>query len=171
MKNNKLKNVVNRVCEMANWTSREQLAKGEALGLAAHHSFASDIAIVSHIKISGKQLQIKKVYLCADVGTVVNIDRVKAQMESAVIFGLSIALLNQITFKQGAVEQSNFHDYPVLRLNQSPKIAVKIINNSDNPGGVGEPGVPPVAPSVVNAIFSATGERHRSLPLNQFYSV
>ncbi|EWH09210.1 aldehyde oxidase and xanthine dehydrogenase molybdopterin binding protein [Catenovulum agarivorans DS-2] len=169
--NSKLKNVTNRVCEMANWQQRDSLPEDEALGLAAHHSFASDIAVVSHVKVTGNKLTVKKVYLSIDAGTIVNIDRVKAQMESAIIFGLSIALLNEISFKNGAVEQSNFHDFQVLRINQSPEIQVDVVKSTDKPGGVGEPGVPPVPPSIVNAVYAATGKRHRSLPLNQFYTV
>ncbi|KMT67086.1 xanthine dehydrogenase family protein molybdopterin-binding subunit [Catenovulum maritimum] len=167
----KMKRVIEDVTQNANWAARQNLPEGEALGLAAHHSFESEVAVVSHVKVEGKQLKILKVYISADVGTVVNIDRVKAQMEGAVIFGLSIALHNEISFKDGKVEQTNFHDYPILRLHECPEIEVSIIDSQDVPGGVGEPGVPPVAPSVANAIFAATKVRPRELPLSKTYNI
>ena len=110
---------------------------------------------------------------CAiDCGLAVNPDRVKSQMEGAMIFGTSIALMGNIDIKDGAVVQSNYHDYPVTRINQSPGITVHIVSSGENyPGGVGEPGVPPVAPAITNAVFAATGERYRELPLNKFLTV
>ncbi len=87
-------------------------------------------------------------------------------MESAIVFGLSAALYGQITLKDGKVEQSNFHDYPVLRMNEMPLVEVHIVDSSEAPGGVGEPGLPPLAPAVVNAVFAATGKRVRKLPLD-----
>ena len=95
-----------------------------------------------------------------------NPDIVKRQMESAIVFGLSAALYGSITLKDGKVEQSNFHDYPVLRINEMPKVEVHILASSEAPGGVGEPGLPPLAPAVVNAVFAATGKRVRKLPLD-----
>ncbi|PKH98612.1 xanthine dehydrogenase family protein molybdopterin-binding subunit, partial [Shewanella sp. 11B5] len=89
----------------------------------------------------------------------------------AIIFGLSLAMMGDISFKGGKVVQSNFHDYPLLRLPQCPDIETHIIASTAKPAGVGEPGVPPVAPSLTNAIFAATGTRHRDLPLNKFLSV
>ncbi|MER2491295.1 molybdopterin cofactor-binding domain-containing protein [Catenovulum sediminis] len=169
--NQGLQNVIHQVCKNAHWTARKSLPSDEGLGLAAHRSFASDIAIISHVKVIENKLTIKKVYCCADVGTVVNIDRVKAQMEGAVIFGLSIALHNKISFKNGRVTQSNFHDYPVLRMHETPEIEVHIVDSDAPPGGVGEPGLPPLAPSVCNAIYATTGKRYRQLPLKQFFSV
>jgi isoquinoline 1-oxidoreductase beta subunit len=86
-------------------------------------------------------------------------------MESAIVYGLSAALYGEITFKDGKVEQSNFHDYPVLRMNEMPRVEVHIVPSTEAPGGVGEPGLPPLAPAVVNAIYAATGKRLRKLPL------
>lgn len=107
-----------------------------------------------------------------DAGTVVNTDRVHAQMEGAMVFGLSLALMGQIDFKEGEAVQSNFHDYPVARLNQLPPIVKTYIVPSDaSASGVGEPGVPPVAPSLANAIFAATGQRIREFPFNKYFSV
>jgi isoquinoline 1-oxidoreductase beta subunit len=93
-------------------------------------------------------------------------------MEGAMIFGVSVALMGKIDIKEGAIVQSNFHDYPVTRMNQCPDIVVHLVNETENaPGGVGEPGVPPVAPSIANAVFAATGKRYRKLPLNQYLTV
>jgi CO/xanthine dehydrogenase Mo-binding subunit len=90
---------------------------------------------------------------------------VKAQMEGGIIFGLTAALKDEITLEQGRVKQRNFHDYPMMRINEAPKIEVYIVTSTENPTGVGEPGVPPVAPAVANAIFAATGKRVRRLPI------
>jgi len=90
---------------------------------------------------------------------------VKAQMEGGIVFGLTAALKDEITLERGRVKQRNFHDYPMLRMNESPEIEVHIVPSSENPTGVGEPGVPPVAPAVANAIFAATGKRVRKLPI------
>jgi CO/xanthine dehydrogenase Mo-binding subunit len=104
--------------------------------------------------------------VCAiDCGQVVNPDSVKAQMEGGIIFGLTAALKDEITLEGGRVQQRNFHDYPMLRINESPEIEVYIVPSTEHPTGVGEPGVPPVAPAVANAIFAATGRRVRKLPI------
>ncbi|WP_017446891.1 xanthine dehydrogenase family protein molybdopterin-binding subunit [Gayadomonas joobiniege] len=169
--NKGLNAALKQVYQSSGWSQKSHLPAGEALGIALHHSFASDIAVVSHVSVKDNKLLVKKVYISAHVGTWVNEDRVTAQMEGSVIFGLSIALFNKISFKDGAVEQSNFNDYQVVRINQAPEIHVDLVPSEAQPGGVGEPGLPPVAPSIVNAIFAATGQRHRQLPLNQFYQV
>ena len=114
-----------------------------------------------------KQLKVLKSIAVIDAGRVVNPDRVKSQLEGAIIFGLSLAMLGEISFKDGKVEQSNFHDYPLLRLPQCPDIETYIIESTAKPAGVGEPGVPPVAPSLTNAIFAATGKRVRELPISK----
>ena len=88
------------------------------------------------------------------------------QIEGAIVYGLSAALYGKISFKDGRVEQGNFHQYPVLRMNEMPKVEVHIVQSSENPGGIGEPGTPPIAPAVANAIFAATGKRLRSLPFD-----
>jgi isoquinoline 1-oxidoreductase/isoquinoline 1-oxidoreductase beta subunit len=100
-----------------------------------------------------------------DCGQVINPDIVRDQMEGAIAFGLTAALYGEITLEDGAVAQSNFHDYPILRHNEMPEIVVSIIDSGDAPSGVGEPGTPPVAPSLANAIFAANGQRLRQLPL------
>ena len=115
---------------------------------------------------SNGEINVKRVVCAIDCGSVVNPDTIKAQVEGAVIFGLTAALKGPITVKNGQVEQSNFHDYPLLRLVETPKIEVYIVDSHDAPGGVGEPGVPPLAPAVANAIFAATGKRIRRMPLD-----
>ena len=110
-------------------------------------------------------VRVHRVVCAVDCGLVINPDTVKAQMEGGIIFGLTAALKSEITLKDGRVEQSNFYDYPMLRIHESPEIEVHIVRSTANPTGVGEPGVPPVAPALANAIFAATGKRVRRLPI------
>jgi CO/xanthine dehydrogenase Mo-binding subunit len=106
--------------------------------------------------------------VCAvDCGTVVNPDTVKAQMEGGIVFGISGALYGEVTLKNGRVEQSNFSDYRVLRINETPAIEVHLIRNNESPGGIGEPGTAATAPALANAVFAATGKRIRRLPLQK----
>jgi isoquinoline 1-oxidoreductase beta subunit len=116
------------------------------------------------VKADGK-VKVHRVVCAVDCGLAVNPLNIRAQMESGIIFGLSAALHGEITLEKGRVMQSGFSDYPMLRLADSPKIEVHIVRSSLPPGGVGEPGLPPIAPAVANAIFSATGKRVRSMPL------
>ena len=158
--------VLEKVAKNANWG--EPLPKNHGLGLAIHKSFGSIVSTV--IKVSSNAsgiIKLKKAWIVIDCGKVVNPDIVKAQMEGGFIFGLSAALGEEITLKDGRVEQSNFHDYSILRLKGSPKISVEIIESGSEIGGVGEPAVPLAAPALTNAIFSASGERIRSLPLSK----
>jgi len=111
------------------------------------------------------RVRVHKVICAVDCGTVVNPEIVKTQMESGIVFGLSAALYGAITFQNGRVQQNNFNDYPILRMNEMPTVEVFITPSKEPPGGVGEPGVPPIAPAVTNAIFSATGIRIRRLPI------
>jgi isoquinoline 1-oxidoreductase beta subunit len=150
--------------EKAGWGKRP--AKGRGRGIAVHESFGSFIAQVAEVSLTAKnELKVHKVVCAVDCGRIVNPDTIKAQMESGIVFGLSAALYGAITLKNGRVEQSNFHDYPLLRLNAMPKVEVHIVKSDDPPGGIGEPGVPPTAPAVANALFAATGARVRSLPM------
>jgi len=158
--------VLEKVAKNANWG--EPLPKNHGLGLAIHKSFGSIVSTV--IKVSSNAsgiIKLEKAWIVIDCGKVVNPDIVKAQMEGGFIFGLSAALGEEITLKDGRVEQSNFHDYSILRLKGSPKISVEIIESGSEIGGVGEPAVPLAAPALTNAIFSASGERIRSLPLSK----
>jgi isoquinoline 1-oxidoreductase beta subunit len=110
--------------------------------------------------------------VCAvDCGRYVNPGIIEAQMESGVVFGITAALYDELTLEQGRVEQSNFHDYPMLRMNETPEIEVHVVRSDEKPGGIGEPGVPCAAPAVTNAIFAATGKRVRKLPIRMSEAV
>ena len=167
----RLRHVIERVTALSGWDTRKQ--DGRALGLAAHRSFLSYAAVVASVKLGpGDRLVVDEVWLVIDAGIVVNTDRVRSQMEGAVIFGMSLALHSAITLKGGAVEQSNFHDYRVTRIGEAPReIHVEIVESDRPPGGVGEPGVPPVAPAIANALFALTGKRVRELPLGKTITV
>lgn len=162
----RLKNVIEVVAKDANWG--EKLPKGHGLGIAAHRSFCSYVATVVHVSSNNGKIQIENVYYAVDAGKIINPDRVRSQMEGAAIFSTSLAYYGEITADKGAVEQSNFHDYELARISQVPNVHVSIIESGHPPAGVGEPGVPPFAPALCNAIFNATGKRYRRLPLKQF---
>ncbi|HZI10725.1 MAG TPA: molybdopterin cofactor-binding domain-containing protein [Myxococcus sp.] len=157
--------VIERVTELSRWNERK--AEGRALGLAAHRSFLSYVAVVaSVVKDPGGKVRVDEAWVVVDAGTVINPDRVRAQMEGSVVFGMSLAMLGEVTMKGGAVQQSSFRDYKLLRIGDAPrKIHVDIIPSDFAPGGIGEPGVPPVAPAITNALFALTGTRIRELPL------
>ncbi len=160
----RLKDVVELAAEKAGWG--KELPVGHAMGIAVHYSFVSYVAMVVHASVEDEEIHVHRVDCAVDCGTYVNPDRVKAQMEGAVIFGLTLAMHGNITAKDGAVEQSNFHDYPLLRLNEAPdEIHVHMVDSDAPPGGVGEPGVPPVAPALTNALLKITGTPVRELPI------
>jgi isoquinoline 1-oxidoreductase beta subunit len=142
------------------------LLPGRARGIAVHESFGSFVAQVAEVSVAGDaRVRVHRVVCALDCGVVVNPDTTEAQMEGGIVYGLTATLLGAITIKNGAVEQSNFHDYPMLRIPEMPVIEVHILPSADPPGGVGEPGTPPIAPAVANAIFAATGKRIRKLPI------
>ena len=156
--------VLKLAAEKAGWG--RPLPKGRGRGMAQHESFGSFVAQVAEVSVSAEgKVRVHKVVCAIDCGRIVNPDTIKAQMESGIVFGLSAALYGKITFQNGRVEQSNFHDYPLLRLNEMPDVEVHIVSSKEKSGGVGEPGVPPIAPAVANAIFAATGKRIRHLPI------
>ena len=141
-------------------------AEGRGRGIAVHASFGSFVAQGTEVSVSpAGKVRVHKVVCAIDCGRVVNPDIIQAQMESGIVFGLSAALYGAITFKNGRVEQSNFNDYPILRMSEMPEVEVHIVTSQEAPGGVGEPGVPPIAPAMANAIFAATGKRMRRLPI------
>ena len=149
--------------QKANWGS--PVPKGRGRGIAVHESFGSVCAQVAEVSVENGQVRVHKVVAAMDCGLVVNPLTVEAQVQSAIAYGLSAALHGAITFKDGVVEQSNFHDYPVLRANEMPVVEVHLVPGGDKPTGVGEPGTPPIAPAVANAVFALTGKRVRSLPM------
>ena len=156
--------VLNKAADMANWGSA--MPEGHGRGIAFIPSFNSVVAQVAEVDMTGQEPRVTKVYCCADVGFAMNPDGVIAQMESAIVYGLTAALYGEITVRDGAVQQSNFHDYHMLRIDKTPEIEVALINGDhDRIGGAGEPGLPPIAPAVTNAIFAATGKRIRELPI------
>jgi len=136
-----------------------------AMGLAMHESFGSIVAQVAEVSVEDHTIRVHRVWCAIDCGTAVNPDLIRQQMEGSVAFGLSAALHGRITLSNGRVQQSNFHDYPVLRLPQMPVVETFILPSNAHPEGVGEPGTPPIAPAVANALFVLTGQRLRSLPL------
>jgi len=163
-KNNpKLNAVLKLVEQKSNWG--KNLPSNHFHGVAAHNSFMSSVAQVAQVSVEGNQIKIHKITCVLDCGFVVNPDIVEAQMKSGIIYALTAALYGEVTLKDGAVQQSNFHDYAILRMNETPEIDVHIVPSDAAPTGVGEPGVPPVAAAVANAVFAATGKRLRSLPL------
>jgi isoquinoline 1-oxidoreductase beta subunit len=142
------------------------LAKGRGHGIAVHESFNTFVAQVAEVTVlKNGGFRVDRVVCAVDCGVAVNPDVIRAQMEGGIGYGLSAALHGAITLKDGRVEQSNFHDYPPLRINEMPRVEVYIVPSSEKPTGVGEPGVPPIAPAVANAIAAATGQRLRNLPL------
>lgn len=155
--------VLNLAAEKAGWGT--PLPAGRGRGVAVHESFGSWVAQVAEVSVEGGKVRVHRVVCAVDCGTAVNPGQIEAQMQSAIVYGLSAALYGEITIKKGRVVQSNFFDYPVLRMNEMPVVEVYLVDSQDVPGGVGEPGTPPIAPAVVNAIFAATGTRLRKLPI------
>ncbi len=163
------KAVLEKVAKMAGWG--EALPPGSGRGIALVKSFGTIVAEVAEVKMQEGRPRVVKVWCCADAGFVMNPDGFAAQMEGGIIYGLTTALYSGITLKDGGVVQSNFHDYQMVRMDEAPEIAVDFINgDSKTLGGAGEPGLPPLAPAVVNAIFAATGKRIRELPLAQHFA-
>lgn len=161
----RFKAVLEKVAEMSNWGS----TSGDKFqGIALHKSFGSIVGQVAEItRIGEKQFSIDKFYSAIDCGHFVNPDTVEAQIEGGIVFGLSAALYGEITWSDGAVDQVNFPQYDMVKMNVSPRVKVHIMDVNEYPGGVGEPGTPPAAPALANALFAATGERVRSLPLKK----
>jgi len=145
----------------------QPLPQGHAAGVAVHESFGSYVAQIAEVSIEDNKVRVHRVVCAIDCGPVVNPLTVDAQMQSGIVFGLSAALHGELTLKNGRVEQSNFHDYPALRIPEMPKIEVHTVASTEKMGGCGEPGTPPIAPAVTNAIYAATGKRVRKLPISK----
>jgi isoquinoline 1-oxidoreductase subunit beta len=134
-------------------------------GVALHESFGSIVAQVAEVSMQNGKPRVHRVVCAIDCGTVVNPNIVAQQMESSVIFALTAALYGRIDIVDGVVQQKNFNDYPMVKLAEAPVVETYILPSTRHPGGVGEPGVPPLAPAVANAVFALSGKRHRALPL------
>jgi len=155
--------VIKMVAEKSGWNDFKNGTMYQ--GISCHKSFGTWVAQVARVSIENNKVKVHEVFCAVDCGTVINPAIVKAQISSAIIFGLSATLKSKITMKNGRISQSNFDDFDVLRMNEAPKIHVYLAENDKAPKGVGEPGLPPIAPAVVNAVYAATGNRIRNLPI------
>jgi isoquinoline 1-oxidoreductase beta subunit len=162
----RFRRVLQTVAEKSGWGKKKQ-GNGFGMGLAMHRSFLTYAASVAQVQIddAGK-VHIQRVDTALDAGTVVNPEMARNQFEGAAVMGTSIAFYGEITATNGVIDQSNFNDYPVTRMNTAPReVHVHIVESDAPPGGIGEPGLPAIAPAICNAIFAATGKRIRELPL------
>ncbi len=164
----RLRNVVELAAEKSGWANKKSGA-GHGFGIAVHRSFLSYIAAVVEVEVDAKgKVRIPRVDIAADVGMVVHPDRVTAQFEGAAVFGTSLAMMGEITLADGRVQQGNFNNYPVARMPEAPLMThVHLVSSDAAPAGVGEPGVPVIAPAICSAIFAATGTRVRDLPIRK----
>jgi isoquinoline 1-oxidoreductase subunit beta len=162
--NPRMRGVLDVAAEKGGWG--KAMEKGTGRGIAVHHSFGSYVAQVAEVTVGPKgEVKVDRVVCAVDCGAVVHPGLVEAQMEGAIVFGLTAALKSSIRFEGGRVKQSNFHNFKLLTMEEAPRIEVHVVQSRENPGGVGEPGTPPIAPAVANAIFAATGKRVRKLPV------
>ncbi len=159
----RFKAVLQLVAAKSDWG--KPLPKGEGRGIAAHYSFRSYVANVAEVAVQNGQVKVKRVVSAVDIGIPVNPDGIRAQVESAIVYGLTAALKSQITIQRGQAVQNNFNKFTTLSMKETPRIEVYIVPSSAAPTGIGEPGLPPTAPALMNAIFAATGKRIRRLPL------
>lgn len=154
---------LNLAAEKFGWS--KPAAQGRGRGIAVHESFGSYVAQAAEVSVENGAIKVHRVVCAIDCGPVVNPQTVAAQMESGIAFGLGAVLHSKLTFKDGRVQESNYHDYQVLRMHEMPVVEVHIVPSTEKMGGVGEPGTPPIAPAVANAVFALTGQRLRELPL------
>jgi isoquinoline 1-oxidoreductase beta subunit len=163
--NPRAQKVLQVAAEKAGWG--KALPKGQGRGIAQHHCFGTHIAQVAEVAVNEKTgvLKVKRVVAAVDCGMAVNPNTTTAQIEGAIIMALSTVLKEEVKFAKGGVKSANFDDYGLIRMSQVPDIEVHIINSKEKLGGIGEPGVPPTAPAVTNAVFQATGARLRRIPL------
>jgi isoquinoline 1-oxidoreductase beta subunit len=159
----RMANVLKLAGDKAGWGT--PLPAGHYRGVALMEGYDTSMAQIAEISVKDNEIQVHRVVIAADLGHMVNPDTVEAQIQSSIVFGLSAALFDEITLEKGRVQQTNFHNYPVLRMNQTPKIDVVLVQSTEKPGGIGEPATALIAPAVANALFAATGKRLRKLPL------
>ncbi|WP_281637561.1 xanthine dehydrogenase family protein molybdopterin-binding subunit [Flavobacterium marginilacus] len=162
----RLKNVLKLAAKNANYN--KPLPKGHAFGLAVHYSFNSYVASVVEVSMADDKIKVHNVYTVIDCGTAVNKNTITSQLEGAAVFGMSITYYGKITAKDGAIEQNSYSDYRMIRMNEAPKVHVEIVESTEKPTGVGEPGVPVIAPAIINAVFKLTGKRYYNLPLSDY---
>jgi len=158
------KGVLALAAKESKWHSRDKLPKNQGIGIAVHYSFQSYVAMAVLVEVDGDKINVLEVDCAVDCGQVLNIDSAKAQMEGAVVMATALSLRTEIVFREGAVVNSNFHNYPVLRINEMPKVRSHFIDNGDDPTGLGEPGLGPFPAALSNAVFAASGKRYRDLP-------
>jgi isoquinoline 1-oxidoreductase beta subunit len=159
------KGVVALAAEKSGWG--QKLPPRQGRGISVQNAFASYMALVAEIEVAKDgTVRVRRVVCAVDCGIVVNPDTVRAQMQSAVMFGITAALYGEVTLKNGRVEQSNFDSYQMLRMNEAPEVEVHIVPSQESPGGMGEAGTSAIVPAVANAIFAATGKRLRKLPVD-----
>jgi isoquinoline 1-oxidoreductase beta subunit len=156
--------VIRLAAEKSGW-EKSLMGERRGRGIAFHHSFGTRVAMVAEVTVHQETIKVDRIVTAVDAGVPVNPDVIAAQVEGAVGFALSMALRNQITLRNGIVQQSNFDDYEPTRMREMPKVEIHIVNSTDPPSGIGEPGVPPIAPAIGNAAAVATGKRFHSLPL------
>jgi len=164
-KSPRARGVLDLAAEKAGWGKPLPARTGR--GVSLQNVFGSYMAQVAEVQVAKSgDVRVRRIVCAVDCGLVINPDTVRAQVEGATIFGMSAALFGKITVQDGRVEQSNFHDYRVLRMNETPPIETYIVQSRENPGGMGEPGTCAVMPAIANAVFAATGKRLRALPLD-----
>ncbi|MBN3802269.1 xanthine dehydrogenase family protein molybdopterin-binding subunit [Paraburkholderia sp. Ac-20336] len=158
-------NVLDTAAQAANWGSA--LPQGQGRGVSVMHAFGSFFSIVVDVAVDQGEVSVKRITCAVDCGMVVNPNTIEAQVQGGIIFGITAALYSEITIKDGRVEQNNFTDYRMLRINETPPIDVHIVKSGEAPGGIGEPGTAALAPALANAIYAATGKRLRQLPVGR----
>jgi len=158
------KHALTLAAEKSGWHNKDKLPENQGIGIAVHYSFKSYVAMAVKVEVNGDDIKVLNVDCVIDCGQILNVDGATAQMEGAVVMGMSLALSTEVNFKNGAVVNSNFHDYPVMRLPDMPNVNVHIVESDKSPTGLGEPGVAPFAPALSNAVFAASGRRYRDIP-------
>jgi isoquinoline 1-oxidoreductase beta subunit len=155
--------VLKLAAEKSGWG--KPLPAGRARGIALMEGYDTYMAQVAEISVQGGQIKVHKVTVAADLGRMVNPDTVEAQIQSSIVFGMGAGLMQEVTLAKGRVQQTNFHDYPVVRMSDTPQIDITLVPSTEKPGGIGEPATALVVPAIANALAALTGKRVRKLPL------